>query len=165
MKKYQLLLIFWRLDEIFNLIFIHFGLRNWLLAILYRYSFPHFFHLITVILHVWVFLWTASFAGWHKGMQNWPHGIFFVFSSLPTSDFPSVNQLKKYISLQNQEYIFLWQISGIFHFFHSRNFCLLILLCLSCILSCQWFHPPLLERKSCYLRQQMKYLENDDFSK
>ena len=162
-----MLLIFWRLDEIFNLIFIHFGLRNWLLAILYRYSFPHFFHLITVILHVWVFLWTASFAGWHRGMQNWSHRIFYLCleAFLLLISHQSTN-LKSIFPYRTKNTYSFDKFQEFFISFIPEIFvCLLILFCLSCILSCQWFHPLLLERKSCYLRQQMKYLENDDFSK
>ena len=52
---------------------------GYLLKILYRYSRHHFFHSLTVNFHVWVFLWTALFAHWHRDMQNWSHGISYLF--------------------------------------------------------------------------------------
>lgn len=80
-----------------------------------------------------------------QGYAKWnivPWNILFVFSSLPTSDFPSQQKNQPIWSLQNQEYIFLWQILGIFHFFHPRNFCLFAHLILSFLYSELPMVPP-----------------------
>lgn len=81
-KKYQMLVIVWRLG-VESLSDCHtFRFRTWLLAktpYIYIYSFNHFFHPIRVIFHIWVFLWTALFAHWHKDMQNWSHEVSSLF--------------------------------------------------------------------------------------